>query len=135
MASKPTLHKVKKIAIGGYRQMGLLPKTALYVMLISLCFVYVYPILHMGVTSLKSMTDLLDPSVKWLPHEINFRNFSEAIPAFICIACMPLTYSISNGIILGHLSYVAINLCCGRFRKLSVGMYILAVLFVLKFIL
>ena len=68
-------------------------------------------------------------------HEINFRNFSEAIPAFICIACMPLTYSISNGIILGHLSYVAINLCCGRFRKLSVGMYILAVLFVLKFIL
>ena len=67
-------------------------------------------------------------------HEINFRNFSEAIPAFICIACMPLTYSISNGIILGHLSYVAINLCCGRFRKLSVGMYILAVLFVLKFI-
>ena len=67
-------------------------------------------------------------------HEINFRNFSESIPAFICIACMPLTYSISNGIILGHLSYVAINLCCGRFRKLKPGMYVLAVLFILKFI-
>ena len=39
MAGKPTLHKVKKITIGGYRQMGLLPKTVLYVMLISLCFV------------------------------------------------------------------------------------------------
>ena len=40
MAGKITLHTVKKIAIGGYRQMGLLPKLVLYVMLISLCFVY-----------------------------------------------------------------------------------------------
>ena len=74
MAGKSLLYKVKKLAIGGYRQMGLLPKTALYVMLIALCFVYVYPILHMGITSLKSMTDLLDPSVRWLPHEISFSN-------------------------------------------------------------
>ena len=79
MAGKPTLHKVKKITIGGYRQMGLLPKTVLYVMLISLCFVYVYPILHMGITSVKSMTDLLDPSVKWLPHEITFSNYTQAL--------------------------------------------------------
>jgi len=79
MAGKPTLHKVKRIAIGGYRQMGLLPKTALYVMLISLCFVYVYPILHMGITSLKSLTDLLDPSVQWLPHEITFSNYTQAL--------------------------------------------------------
>ena len=84
MADKPILHKIKKIAVGGYRQMGLLPKTVLYVMLISLCFVYVYPILHMGVTSLKSMTDLLDPSVKWLPHEINFRNYEEALVSLFC---------------------------------------------------
>ncbi len=79
MAGKPTLHKVKKLAIGGYRQMGLLPKTALYVMLISLCFVYVYPILHMAITSLKSLTDLLDPSVQWLPHEITFSNYTQAL--------------------------------------------------------
>ena len=79
MAGKPTLHKVKKLVIGGYRQMGLLPKTALYVMLISLCFVYVYPILHMGITSLKSLTDLLDPSVQWLPHEITFSNYTQAL--------------------------------------------------------
>ncbi len=79
MASKPTLHKVKKLVIGGYRQMGLLPKAALYVMLISLCFVYVYPILHMGITSLKSLTDLLDPSVQWLPHEITFSNYTQAL--------------------------------------------------------
>lgn len=79
MAGKPTLHKVKKLAIGGYRQMGFLPRMALYVMLISLCFVYVYPILHMGITSLKSLTDLLDPSVQWLPHEITFSNYTQAL--------------------------------------------------------
>ena len=65
MAGKITLHTVKRVAIGGYRQMGLLPKAVLYVMLISLCFVYVFPLLHMGVTSLESMTDLLDPSTSW----------------------------------------------------------------------
>ena len=79
MAGKPTLHKVKKIFIGGYRQMGLLPKAVLYIMLISLCFVYVYPLLHMGITSLKSMTDLLDPSVKWLPHEFTLSNYTQAL--------------------------------------------------------
>ena len=79
MAGKPTLHTVKKVLIGGYRQMGLLPKIALYVMLISLCFVYVFPLLHMGVTSLESMTDLLDPSVRWLPHELTIENYEKAL--------------------------------------------------------
>ena len=79
MASKANLHTVKKVLIGGYRQMGLIPKIALYVMLIALCFVYVYPILHMGVTSLKSLTDLLDPSVKWLPHQLTVENYTKAL--------------------------------------------------------
>lgn len=79
MAGKPTLHTVKKVLIGGYRQMGLLPKIVLYVMLISLCFVYVFPLLHMGVTSLESMTDLLDPSVRWLPHELTVENYEKAL--------------------------------------------------------
>ncbi len=66
--------------------------------------------------------------------KIEFDDYSETIPAFICMLCMPLTYSISDGIVLGHLSYVAINLCCGNWHKLKVGMYILAALFLLKFI-
>ena len=45
--------------------------------------------------------------------EINFREYSEAIPAFICFVMMPLCYSISDGIVLGMLSYVIINLCAG----------------------
>lgn len=61
-------------------------------------------------------------------------DLSEAIPAFITIAAMPLTYSIADGILLGVISYVVLNLTGGRHRKLSAGMYILAVLFTLKYI-
>ena len=66
--------------------------------------------------------------------EINFRDFSEAIPAFICFVMMPLCYSISDGIVLGMLSYVIINLCAGKYNKLSIGMYILSAFFLLKFL-
>lgn len=66
--------------------------------------------------------------------KIDFNNYSESVPAFICVIMMPLTYSISDGIVLGHLSYIFINLCSGNYRKMSIGMYILAAFFVLKFI-
>lgn len=66
--------------------------------------------------------------------KIDFIDNSEAIPAFICLITMPLAYSISDGIMLGMISYVVINLICGNFKKLSPTMYILAVLFILKFI-
>lgn len=64
---------------------------------------------------------------------LDFTDYSESIPAFICIVFMPFSYSISDGIVLGLLSYVLINLCCGKYRKLTVGMYILAAFFMLKF--
>ena len=66
--------------------------------------------------------------------KINFNDFSESIPAFICIILMPLTYSISEGIILGYLSYVVVNLLCGNYKKINIGMYILSAFFLLKFI-
>ena len=65
--------------------------------------------------------------------KVDFHDYSEAIPAFICIIFMPLAYSISDGIVLGMISYVLINLLTGRYKKLSIGMYILAAIFVLKF--
>lgn len=64
---------------------------------------------------------------------IDFDDYAESIPAFVCFLMMPLTYSISDGIVLGHLSYVAINLLSGNRRKMSMGMYILAGFFMLKF--
>ena len=66
--------------------------------------------------------------------QIPLDDFSEAIPAFVCIVMMPFSYSISNGILLGMISYVLMNMICGKFSKLTPAMYILAVLFVLKYI-
>lgn len=66
--------------------------------------------------------------------DVDFTDFSEAIPAFITIIAMPLTYSIAEGITLGVLAYVLINLLSGKTRKISIGMYILAILFILKYL-
>ena len=66
---------------------------------------------------------------------VNFDDFSESIPAFVCMLMMPLTYSISNGILIGMITYVLMNMICGKFKKLSPAMYILAILFILKYIL
>ena len=66
---------------------------------------------------------------------IPFDDFSESIPAFVCMIMMPLTYSISNGILIGMITYVLMNVICGKFKKLSPAIYVLAVLFILKYIL
>ena len=67
--------------------------------------------------------------------KINFEDASEGIPAFICIAAMPFFYSISEGIAMGVISYVVMNLVSGKKEKLSVVMYILTALFILKYFL
>ena len=72
---------------------------------------------------------MLEPVVK-----MKFEDFSESIPAFICIIMMPLTYSISNGILIGMITYVFLNLICGKRTKVTPVMAILAVLFILKYI-
>ena len=67
--------------------------------------------------------------------KIDFFDYKESIPAFICMLFMPLAYSISDGILLGHLTYVIVNLLSGNRKNLTTGMYILAAIFLLKFIL
>ena len=68
---------------------------------------------------------------------IDFTDFAEGIPAFICIAAMPFFYSISEGISMGVISYVVLNLVSGKAKdkKISVVMYILALLFLVKYFL
>ena len=68
--------------------------------------------------------------------KIDFNDMTEAIPAFIAIIAMPFLYSISEGISMGVISYVIINVVTGKAKekKISVLMYILAVLFILKYI-
>ena len=65
--------------------------------------------------------------------KINFSDYSESIPAFICIIMMPLCYSISDGIVLGVLSYTIINCLAGNLKKITIGTYILSAFFILKF--
>ena len=67
--------------------------------------------------------------------KIDFFDYKESIPSFVCMLFMPLAYSISDGILLGHLTYVIVNLLSGNRKNLTTGMYILAVIFLLKFIL
>ncbi|MBQ9947121.1 MAG: NCS2 family permease [Oscillospiraceae bacterium] len=66
--------------------------------------------------------------------KIDFSDYTEAIPAFIAIMAMPFMYSISEGIGMGFISYVVINLAAGKYKKISPLMYVLAALFVLKYI-
>ena len=67
---------------------------------------------------------------------IDFNDISEALPCYICILAMPFFYSISEGISMGVIAYVAMNLLTGKAKekKISVLMYVLAVLFILKYI-
>ena len=72
---------------------------------------------------------MLEPVAK-----IKWDDFTESIPAFICVIMMPFTYSISNGILLGMIAYVLINFMSGKHRRITPTMYILALLFILKYI-
>ena len=69
--------------------------------------------------------------------KIDFSDYTEAIPAYICIIAMPFMYSISEGIAMGVISYVIMNVLTGNAKKkgISILMYVLAVAFILKYIL
>ncbi len=67
--------------------------------------------------------------------QVDFEDYTEAVPCYICIIAMPFMYSISEGISLGVISYVVINLLAGKAqeKKISPIMYVLAILFTLKY--
>ena len=67
---------------------------------------------------------------------IFLKYYTEAIPCFIAIIAMPFMYSISEGIAMGVISYVVLNIATGKAKekKISILMYVLAVLFILKYV-
>lgn len=67
--------------------------------------------------------------------DIEWSDYSEAIPAFVTMLLMPLAYSISDGIMLGMITYTLLNALAGKLKKVSVMMWILAVLFILRYVL
>jgi AGZA family xanthine/uracil permease-like MFS transporter len=72
---------------------------------------------------------MMEPVLK-----IDLSDYTEAIPAFLTIILMPLTYSIAEGLVMGVLSYVVIKLVSGKYRDVSPVMFILALFFVIRFI-
>lgn len=66
--------------------------------------------------------------------DIDLDDYAESIPAFITIVMMPLTYSISDGILCGVISYVLINMLCMNWKKLNPTLYVIAALFIMKYI-
>jgi AGZA family xanthine/uracil permease-like MFS transporter len=66
--------------------------------------------------------------------EINFTDITEALPAFLCMILMPLTYSIADGIVFGIISYVLIKAVSGKFKDIPIATYIVAAIMVLYFI-
>ena len=73
---------------------------------------------------------MMMPSLK----TIHWEDYCKAIPAFVTIIMMPLAYSISDGILLGVISYVLCHAVAGKFKEISVTMWILAALFICKYI-
>ena len=66
--------------------------------------------------------------------KINWENPIEALPAFITMVVMPFCFSISDGILIGMISYVALNAFCGNLKDITPTMWVLAILFVLRYI-
>ena len=73
---------------------------------------------------------MMMPAIK----RIHWEDYCKSIPAFITIIFMPLAYSISDGILIGVIAYVATHAVSGRFKEISIPMWILAVLFILRYI-
>lgn len=86
--------KIKNIVLGSKEKTGVAPMLAIYILLTLLAFICFYPILHMGVNSMFSPQDLVDPSVTWLPKKLYFGNY---LQAFETLDFLP---SIINSIIM-----------------------------------
>lgn len=71
---------------------------------------------------------MIEPVMK-----INFSDYLEAIPAFLAIVMMPFAYSIAEGIVFGVLAYTLLHFLTGKFEKISVTMWILSLLFLIRF--
>ncbi len=120
------------VAAGG--RTGLTALTTAVLFLVSMLFAPVFTAIPSFATApaLIIVGFLMFSSVTQI--KLTSENYATAIPAYLCIIAMPLFYSISEGISIGVISYVIINLACGNAKKINPIMYVLAVLFVLKYV-
>ena len=120
------------VAAGG--KTGLTSMTTAVLFLVSMFFAPIFTAIPSFATApaLVIVGFLMLTNIRELKLDDN--NLSTAIPAYLCIIAMPLFYSIAEGISIGIISYVVINLACKKGKEISPIMYVLAALFVLKYI-
>lgn len=120
------------VAAGG--RTGLTALTTAVLFLVSMLFAPVFTAIPSFATApaLIIVGFLMFSSIAQI--KLTSENYASTVPAYLCIIAMPLFYSISEGISIGVISYVIINMICGKARKINPVMYVLAVLFVLKYI-
>ncbi len=127
----PFVESAAGVGAGG--RTGLTAISAGFLFLVSMLFAPVFssipsyatapPLIVVGFLMFSGVTDIKFGEKDWL----------SAVPAYICILVMPLFYSISEGISLGIISYVVLNLICGKRKDVNPVMIVLAVLFLLKY--
>lgn len=119
-------------AVGG--KTGLTAMTTAALFLVSMFFAPVFT----AIPSFATAPALIVVGFLMFSNIVNLKlsedNYTTAIPAYLCILAMPLFYSIAEGISIGVISYVIINLACKKHKDISPIMYVLAVLFILKYI-
>ena len=120
------------VSAGG--RTGLTSLTTAFLFLVSMLFAPVFTAIPSFATApaLIIVGFLMFSAVTQIKFSDN--DLTSAIPAYLCIIAMPLFYSISEGIAFGVISYVVINLICGKRKEINPLMYILCVLFILKYI-
>ena len=120
------------VAVGG--KTGLTSMTTAILFLISMLFAPIFTAIPSFATApaLIIVGFLMVTNITSI--KLDDENITTAIPAYLCIIAMPLFYSIAEGISIGVISYVVINLACKKYKEISPVMYVLAVLFILKYI-
>ncbi|MEC5142351.1 NCS2 family permease [Chitinophaga sp. 212800010-3] len=118
------------IAAGG--KTGLTSLTVAVMFLLSLFFAPVFAMIPQAATAPALI--IVGMLMMGAVTKINFNDVTEAIPAFLAIVMMPYSYSIAEGIVFGMLSYVLLKVLTGQYKSISPVMYVLAVLFIITFL-
>ena len=113
-------------------------RTGLTAFSTAICFVLAlfFSPLFLSIPAAATAPALIIVGVMMMPAiaRIHWDDYCKAIPAFVTIIMMPLAYSISDGILLGVISYVLCHAVAGRFKDISITMWVLAALFICKYI-
>ena len=113
-------------------------RTGLTAFTTALCFALAlfFSPLFLAIPSAATAPALIIVGVMMIPavKRIHWEDYCKAIPAFLTIILMPLAYSISDGILIGVISYVGCHAVAGKFKSISITMWILAILFICKYI-